>query len=630
MNNKKEILQLLTTDYYVTAEQLAKRFKISTKTIRMRIKELNQEGTDYGFFIQSKPRHGYILLLQENNRLEEYLQIRKPVKIPETVEDRIYYLLAYLLNYDGYIRLEDLGDFLYVSRPTMQNTVREVESILNQYHLYLDRKPNYGIKVIGNEFHIRRCIMDCFIRHKGFEGQEELIKEEKVCQMAELVLPILKKYDIHLTEISIKNFIDYLYVSVRRIRHKHWIGLRQPKLEESIQKEKMCAEEILELVCQKEEIHCRAEEVSYLAIYIRGKQMMGNMSGDEENFVIQEKIDYLSVKMLERVRQEFQVDFRNNLEIRMMLNQHMVALDIRLRYHIPFQNPMLDEIKNKYILAYTMASHASVVLAENYYTTVSEDEIGYLALIFALALEQNHSINKVNILIVCGSGKGSSRLLKHRYKSEFAEYIDRIYVCDLMELEVFDFSKVAYVFTTVPITSYVPKPIVKIGLFLEDTDKAAVRTMLEKGEKSYLTRYYKREMFFIDLPEKKKEDILQSLCRKMEEREPLPKGFYEAVLKREELAQTDFGNLIAMPHPYRLMTPETRVCVAVLPEPVFWTKYPVQVIFLISVGLNEDPDLGKFYDDTTSLLLRKEAIDDLIQHPSYDVLLELLRQDRCF
>ena len=142
--------------------------------------------------------------------------------------------------------------------------------------------------------------------------------------------------------------------------------------------------------------------------------MMGETGKDESNFVIREEIDRLVVQMLEAVYEEFKVDFRSNFDIRMILNQHMVPFDIRIRYNIPVSNPLLSEIKENYILAYTMASRAVTVLAEHYQKFISDDETGYFALVFALAMEQRENrAEKANILIVCSSGKGSSLSLIH-------------------------------------------------------------------------------------------------------------------------------------------------------------------------------------------------------------------------
>lgn len=119
-----------------------------------------------------------------------------------------------------------------------------------------------------------------------------------------------------------------------------------------------------------------------------------------------------------------------------------------------------------------------------------------MAEIFELALEQQENEQKkFSILIVCASGKTSSEILRYKYSKEFKEYIEKIYVCNLYELENFPFEKVDYVFTTVHISSYVPVPILEIGSFLKDNDIDRVRKLFVRESKDFLQKYFKKELF---------------------------------------------------------------------------------------------------------------------------------------
>ena len=120
--------------------------------------------------------------------------------------------------------------------------------------------------------------------------------------------------------------------------------------------------------------------------------------------------------------------------------------------------------------------------------------------------------------------------------------------------------------------------------------------------------------------------MIQNICRKIREQRVLPDDFEEAVLKRETLAQTDFGNFVAMPHPYRIITEETFVYVAVLKKEIIWSSYPVRVVFLMSVSAEEDKNLSKFYEVTTSLFLQKEMLERIAEERSFDVMMQMLRK----
>lgn len=183
-----------------------------------------------------------------------------------------------------------------------------------------------------------------------------------------------------------------------------------------------------------------------------------------------------------------------------------------------------------------------------------------------------------------------------------------------------------YVFTTVHISSYVPVPILEIGSFLQDNDIDRVRKLFVRESKDFLQKYFKKELFFTDVEGKTKDEILKNLCRKVEQEKGLPETFTASVLKREELTPTDYGNLVALPHPERAFQERAFVAVAVLKEPIFWFRQKVQVVFLTAIGREEDENLQQFYEATTDLILRPADVQNLIRHPDYDRLIQLLRR----
>ena len=222
--------------------------------------------------------------------------------------------------------------------------------------------------------------------------------------------------------------------------------------------------------------------------------------------------------------------------------------------------------------------------------------------------------------------KRSEDLDEQKEYTKTKEYIEKIYVCNLYELENFPFEKVDYVFTTVHISSYVPVPILEIGSFLQDNDIDRVRKLFVRESKDFLQKYFKKELFFTDVEGKTKDEVLKNLCRKVEQEKGLPETFTASVLKREELTPTDYGNLVALPHPERAFQERAFVAVAGLKEPIFWFRQKVQVVFLTAIGREEDENLQQFYEATTDLILRPADVQNLIRHPDYDRLIQLLRR----
>ena len=627
-HQQRKILRLLCDAEYMTANDLATKLGIGVKTVRVRIKELNPELEPYDVQILSKPRYGYFLDPREPKRLEKVLQKDSSVtgEIPSTGRERVNFLLAYLLNRTEFIKSEELSDFLYISKGTLTNTLKQVEEIYHEYDITLEKKPGYGIRVKGNEFNLRQCMVDIFVKNDGLEGLGRRHQTDEIETLGQLLYQCVRKYGVELSETSYNDFVEHIYVALRRIRQEHFVERME---DYSFGPEEMAfIEELTALVEEQYGVHFPEEEKAYLTLQLAGKVFIDAGGAEEnENFVIQSEMNSLVGDMLNLVYREFHVDLRQNLELRMELNRYMVPFAIRMKYHMILRNPMLEEIKKNYVMAYTVASQLAIMLKEYFENPVSEDEIASLAEVFELALEQQENEQrKFSILIVCASGKTSSQILKYKYSREFREYINEIYVCNLYELESFPFEKVDYVFTTVHIQSRVPVPILEISSFLKDSDIAAVRRMFAQESRDFLQKYYKKELFFTDIEGTTREEVLRNLCGKVEEMKGLPEEFTESVLRREELTATDYGNLVALPHPDRAFQERTFVAAAVLKDPVFWSRQKVQIVILTAIGREEDANIQQFYEATTDLILRPEDVQCLIKEKKYETLIQLLRK----
>ena len=620
----RKVLQLLSLNEYKTASEL----EVSPKTVRTRLKDLEELGAQYGVRIDIRPRYGILLVEEKEHALRDMLESENEENsIPNSIEERTNYLLVYLLNHNEYTKIEDICDFLCVSRSTLQVSLKQVEQILSEYQITIDRRPNYGIKAVGEEFDIRRCIGECFVKRNMLGKSMELYSGKEIEQLTDKVLELLGKYKVFLPEEAFDNVITQIYVALKRIKHSHYVDFIRMGADKKYGEENILAEELVSYLEEWQHVSYPKEEISYIALYLSGVRMIGNGDNDSGNFVIREELDRLVVEMLEQIYEEFRIELSSNFHLRMSLNQHMVPFDIRMRHHIHIKNPIIEQIRQNYVFGYTMAEHAASVLQRHYGCQVPEDEIGYFAMLFSWALEQNMSeIQRSRILIVCGTGRSSSRMLKYKYEQEFKEYLEKVFVCSLYELETYDFEQIDYVFTTIPISKRIPVPLIEVGQFLGEKDAIKVRKVLKRGRMDFLDDYYRKEQMLIGIKGNTKEEVIGNICKVIAEQRELPAGFYEAVLKREELGHTDFGNHIAMPHPYQVITQETFVYVAVLEKEIMWTCHPVSLVFLVAISDKEDKNLTRFYEVTTTLFLQEEMVESIIREKEFGVLMQMLRQ----
>ncbi len=624
---QQELFDLMDQNEFRSATYFSKQLNVSLKTVRNDIKKLDCALRKYGSKIESKPHYGYRLVIVDQ---EAFKNLLSEVNSKNTLADydRNTYLLRLLLMRGDFIKIEDLCSQLYVSRTSITNSIRQIESILEQYSLSCIRKPSQGIQIEGEEFDIRRLL--CYMLLKDNYLEVLIQQETEQYWLAHTIIELLNKYDLHLTEVALNSFINYVFVGINRMLSGKFVNLNLNV--ESFNaigiKESSFSNELIETLENKYNITYTNDEKNYILLYLGGKQMSGGGYSIEsdDNFIFNREIDQLSFDMIELIKTEFQINFPNNFELRMTLNRHLVPLDIRMRYGLPLTNPMIEEIKKNYSLAYDMAIRASSVLVNHYDRSRSEDEIGYLALIFALQLDKDSEefLKKSNVLIVSNVTTSAMNLFKLKYEKIFSNTINHLYVSDLMGLRNFDFSLVDYVFTTLPLTVEVPKPIFEINSFMNDHDIQSIEEALWRAESNELRNFYTPKRFLTNISGDDKESVLKQICTIIEEQEDVSDDFYDLVMQREEYPHMMYNNMIAMPHPNRICSAYTFAYIAILKEPIIWNDEMVKVVLLSSPGSQDSRNRQRFYEITAKFALNKEAIQELIQNPTFSTFIELL------
>ncbi|MFH5835860.1 BglG family transcription antiterminator [Proteiniclasticum sp. C24MP] len=633
-DSSRVILEILVNNMNksMTSSDISSLVHLSEKTVQNRIKKIRNILKTSGVELVSKPGEGYTLLIPEKddlNKIKDILTVNEDY-IPDTSEGRINYILKFLLNQQEYAKIDDLSDSLYVSRNTITSDLKEVEKILSLYDLSIDRRPNYGIQIYGEEFNKRVCIANCIYKNSMRDAKSSLQIDEGLL-IAQMLTAIRKKYRLQIQEYLFENLIVQVYVAIERIKNGNSIAFSSETKNEMHQLISefnfQIAIEVTNKIKEIFDVEIREDDTLYLALHLSGKVSNQTNLRTGKNLIVSQSIDKLVTDMVNVIYNTLRIDFRSNLDLRMSLIQHMVSFDIRMRYDLTIKNPILTKVKKDHAYAYNIALCASIVLNRYYEKDVPEDELGFFAILFALGAQNNNiPLKKYNIVIVCVSGRGTSQLFIQKYKQTFYEYINKIYDLTMFDLEKFDFrgNNIDFVFTTVPLNVTLEVPVHEVSVLLNHEEIASYKRLFEYGDSSFLYKYFNKSLFFPNLKVSSKVEALKSICDLTDKYVKLPADFYDLVMKREEMGQTDFGNLVAIPHPYKIITNTSIIACAVLQNSVFWGKHNVQVVFLVSFGLHEDEEVEKFYHVITNFLSNEELVKNVIEKPTFENLIEQL------
>ena len=382
----------------IAPAELAKRFGVSMRTVRDHIRRANDSMAPAALVRFSRSRNGYVCEINDQAAFDHWMLRARSVAQADpgaSTSNRAAYLLNDLLMRNDWITLDDLAGILFVSRATISNDLKRIEPELAKRGLTIEKRPHYGIRVAGSEMARRLCLAGVVVRELAANSGEEADSlehrlEPLMSSLSTTVDQVLCDEKFSINSFSFQNLLVHLGISLMRIQDENYVPL-DSTLPADIAgtREYEVAKKIAVAIEADHGCTLPACEVAYIAIHLAGKRVLGaGSSSDSERIAISDETFEIVSRMLDVVWQSFRFDFRNDVELRMNLARHIMPLSVRLTYNLHLDNPILHDIKKRYPLAYSMATDASVVLAEEYGVMPSEAERGYIALAFALALER--------------------------------------------------------------------------------------------------------------------------------------------------------------------------------------------------------------------------------------------------
>ena len=613
MFNKKQykIVKSLLQNNYVTCKEFEEILECSSKTVRNYIAATNDKLLSNGAKIHSKTSKGYSIEILDEKLFNQYYNSRGRDYL-SSKEDRLYFIINYLLNKKDYVLTQTLSEILYVSDKTISKDLKEIEKILEEYNIRIDKKIGCGIKLIGSEKNIRNYI----------------IKNNEEERVSNLTISIILKYiilknEINLTDIAFDSILMHLEVMIKRISAGFYYTTSNDEVYQFYKQDYIAASELVSLLESEFKIIIPTEEVKFIATQFSGKKNLECSS--ENNFVIDEKITVLVKKILVFIYTNENLDFRDDLEIYTILAQHLIPLRIRMKMNSTLKNPLLEEVKSKFSYPYNIALSINPLIEQEFGGIMDEHETSYIAIAIALAIEKKKDKKRQykNVLLVCISGNVSSKLFEYQFKELFSDCINQIYVCDYADLMNYDFEKIDYVFTTLDIDIKLSVPIYKINYIINEEEVNSVKKVLVR-ENAYFSKYFSKDLFITNIHVKDKREALKIMCDLVKRHKKVDDNFFELVMKREIMMHTEFGNYVAIPHPYHTVSDDTFVCVCILDEPIKWYSKEVKVILLVSISRFHNENLESFYKTLFKFALSKQNISLLLENRTFDQFLDII------
>ena len=189
-------------------------------------------------------------------------------------------------------------------------------------------------------------------------------------------------------------------------------------------------------------------------------------------------------------------------------------------------------------------------------------------------------------VIVCIAGVATAMLLKEKIQEYFGQKIIIERTCPQQEVTQELIDSVDLVLTTVELEHFHSSKIKKINLFLEEADMKKIRNAIEEnpeGEEVDYRAIFPKELFFPEEDFRNKMEAMEYVTGIMEQKGYITESVKQSIFKREEMATTELGSLVAIPHALLNNTQEAVVSVLILKKPILWENERVQVVLLLNI-----------------------------------------------
>ena len=626
---------LLEQNDYVTAKTISKEFNVTPKTIYIDINILQEELIEYELSIDKKTNCGILLVGTDELKAKARSIINSyyegSTNLGLDVESRRKQLFVDLVLFGNSISLQKTSEQYYVSKSSILYDLEFLrKKFLIKYHVNIETDYDKKIKLTGTEENIQLAIINAFINTilKKEKEQTYLIFNEKI----NLVINSMLENSVI---IDLNGFADYyrqalkitLFIFFTRIENGFHIKKDEYYFLDDLDfmKNYPIAKEISDYLEEQLNIKCTNEDKMTLAKYLASYRIKSNKSNEGDYKEVVNRI----INCLEKIEN---ICIKNREELTNQLLLHIPSMVLRLKNGIKIENPLLDEIKSRYLHLFTLSWYLFSTIETEYNISLTEDEISFIVIYFQMAI--NKSSDSRRILVVCPYGIVSSKYVVSQLKNVLPKY-DDIQACGYEDLKNKKLDNLDLIVSTSSQKIDTSVPVVHVSPMLDNVDCAKIFDAYSKyvfltstriGEIfnqnniniPLLRHHIKKENVFFKLDFNTKEDCLDFMIKKLEKDDIVKEGFRKSVYKRENIGSAVLENGVAIPHGLPTEVNEIGLVILTLKRPIRWSTSWVDMIVLIAVPEDKIIEFESMVLELYEMISNTDVLEEIKKIKSID------------
>ncbi|TZE83223.1 BglG family transcription antiterminator [Calorimonas adulescens] len=483
-----EILNKLIEGESLNIEKICNRYDVSRRTVYREINAINKAIGSYGIAILNSSER--LTLEGETNNLKKLRMDLLGVQLDFDADKRRTLILSELLQLKEPIKLEYFAKKFGVSVAAVSYDLKELEKWFEAHNLLLVTKPGFGVSVTGDESDFRKAITDFLYENIDTESLVEflnkaspertkndlsfnshfldVIDQKTVVAIEKSVAMLSNELDFYIAESSYMGLIIHLALAIKRLESGESIEIETDKLNELRDTEEYAYAMALAGYLEDElKIKIPEGEIGYITVHLRGARYRANVDTGNRS-----ELNDLADSLISEAEKIFGTSFKDDELLRSGLLTHLEPALYRLSTGLAIRNPLLEDIKTKYMDLYEKTKKVCEVLKSESGIPIPDDEIGYIAMHFGAAIERKErNTRKYNVLVVCASGIGTSRMLLS--KLQLFPQINVVDAVSSLKLkEGIENEDIDLIISTIPVNNMNIKSVVVNPLLLsEDIEK---------------------------------------------------------------------------------------------------------------------------------------------------------------
>lgn len=618
---------LLEAKDYLSLDHFIKTYEVSKRTIQNDLSYLMQMSSRKGYQLHMRRGRGYLLEVTNQELLNDFIKSLESDRLIDT-KDRNKSIAVYLAMQSDYVSMDKVAETFQISKTSVKKEMREVEELLESFHLQLEKKSNYGIRLIGAAHDCKQMLADFFFENNPFleNAMQDILKD--FAQVNSLLVNQIEKEDLNINYNELKNVIVWLQITVFYARiHVEKQMFMTSKPVNAIQRIAWKMKEMMEACF---DIAISAESLQemevVLRLNVRAKQPTVSFSDQ-----LRQDVDLFLLD----IDKLYNTAFSEDQDFKESLLTHVSLLIERLHQKISYKNTLIKEICIRYPMIFNIAIRFSDMLKEKYNVEVTHDEAGFIATHFAAHMERERKsrILRFNrIGVVCSSGGGSAYLIKLQIESLFSQAdVETFSFLQMDELERYHPD---LIFTIMPLDRDFAAPVIYIKELLDDLDLMRIRQVLQYDNcdslsiadaNSYLYSIFDRHFFQI----RKSDDylaLLQEMAQQIEESGYGGELYAQYVMERESYMSTIYMNGVCIPHPIEICANRNLISVCILEEPICYEDKQASIIFMVSLT-KEDYEVHKdIMKKLYQLMNDKKRLQRVLRNRTLEELLIVMKE----